>query len=163
MKHEAQVVALYNAAVEVETASLGGTKAYVEILAKAGVANAKAIKAELYAFAKECNEAGMPARVRQCFCRALKQLVKADSAWEGLKDARGASSKASTAGKGTDKAAGKTGATMTLEMDKLFGADVAEFLRSHAVTQGAVIRMVKDAMAIEKAKVANGKAAKKAA
>lgn len=44
--------------------------------------------------------------------------------------------------KGAAPTKGNTGATMVPEMDKLFGAAVAEYIRKHGTLQGDIIRMV---------------------
>lgn len=44
---------------------------------------------------------------------------------------------------------GNTGATMVPEMDKLFGAAVAEYIRKHGTLQGDIIRLVESKIETE--------------
>lgn len=63
-------------------------------------------------------------------------------------------------GKKPEAKTGKTGATMVPEMDKLFGAAVAEYIRKHATAQGEIIRLIESRIATDAAqRVARGKRA----
>lgn len=99
---------------------------------------------------------------RQAWSRLMRKVGLSRSAEKGvfLAAPKAAPKKgAKTVAKAKGKT-GKTGATMTPEMDTLFGKDVAEYIRKHATAQGEIIRMIQTKVEADNAaKIAKGKRA----
>jgi hypothetical protein len=104
------------------------------------------------------------AAARQAWSRLMRQCGLTRDAKTGVSvDTPKAASPRNSGKKGKKGAAptkGNTGATMVPEMDKLFGAAVAEYIKTHATIQGEIIRLVESRIATDTAqRVARGKRA----
>ena len=91
------------------------------------------------------------AAARQAWSRLMRQCGLTRDAKTGVSVAEpkasaprnnGNNGKKPTPKKGAAPTKGNTGATMVPEMDKLFGAAVAEYIRKHGTLQGDIIRLV---------------------
>lgn len=92
------------------------------------------------------------AAARQAWSRLMRQCGLTRDAKTGVSVAEPKASAPRNNGKkgkkgnngnnGNNGQKGNTGATMVPEMDKLFGAAVAEYIRKHGTLQGDIIRLV---------------------
>lgn len=88
------------------------------------------------------------AAARQAWSRLMRQCGLTRDAKTGVSVAEPKASAPRNNGKkpapkkGAAPTKGNTGATMVPEMDKLFGATVAEYIRKHGTLQGDIIRLV---------------------
>ena len=88
------------------------------------------------------------AAARQAWSRLMRQCGLTRDAKTGVAVAEPKASaprnngKKPTPKKNVAPTKGNTGATMVPEMDKLFGAAVAEYIRKHGTLQGDIIRLV---------------------
>ena len=100
------------------------------------------------------------AAARQAWSRLMRQCGLTRDAKTGVAVAEPKASTPRNNGKKPAPTKGNTGATMVPEMDKLFGADVAEYIKKHATVQGEIIRLVESRIATDAAqRVARGKRA----
>jgi len=104
------------------------------------------------------------AAARQAWSRLMRQCGLTRDAKTGVAVAEPKASAPRNNGKKGKKGAaptkGNTGATMVPEMDKLFGAAVAEYIRKHGTLQGDIIRLVESKIETEVASArAKGKRA----
>lgn len=99
---------------------------------------------------------------RQAWSRLMRKVGLSRSAERGVfvADVATAKTGANTKGKKAPTAKGKTGATMSPEMDTLFGKEVAEYIRKHATLQGEIIKTVQAKLDSERAaNIAKGRRA----
>ena len=82
------------------------------------------------------------AAARQAWSRLMRQCGLTRDAKTGVSVAEPKASAPRNNGKKPAPKKGNTGATMVPEMDKLFGAAVAEYIRKHGTLQGDIIRLV---------------------
>lgn len=89
------------------------------------------------------------AAARQAWSRLMRQCGLTRDAKTGVSVAepkasapRNNGKKGNNGNNGNNGKKGNTGATMVPEMDKLFGAAVAEYIRKHGTLQGDIIRLV---------------------
>jgi len=100
------------------------------------------------------------AAARQAWSRLMRQCGLTRDAKTGVSVAEPKAAAPRNSGKKPAPKKGKTGATMSPEMDKLFGAAVAEYIRKHATAQGEIIRMIESRISVDAAqRVARGKRA----
>ena len=89
------------------------------------------------------------AAARQAWSRLMRQCGLTRDAKTGVSVAEPKASAPRNNGKKPAPKKGKTGATMVPEMDKLFGAAVAEYIRKHGTLQGDIIRLVESKIEAE--------------
>ena len=100
------------------------------------------------------------AAARQAWSRLMRQCGLTRDAKTGVAVAEPKAPAPRNNGKKPAPKKGKTGATMVPEMDKLFGAAVAEYIRKHGTLQGDIIRLVESQISAEAAsRIARGKRA----